>query len=143
MKPSTVLYKSLGFTLVEIVIVMVIMGSLAAAAIPKFSLSMARAKARDALNNMVIIHAAQQLYFANNGSYLAAGTTQAINTGLSINIISTNGTAYSCTATATAACTAILPQFTVSATLGHVLTGYTSSANASTDNPSCTGEWCP
>lgn len=63
-----------GFTLIELMIVVVIIGILAAIAIPKFSQATARAKEKEADGILKQIYTLQTAYKANNGTY-AADTT--------------------------------------------------------------------
>jgi prepilin-type N-terminal cleavage/methylation domain-containing protein len=123
-----------AFTLIEITIVVIILGILASFGLPGFTKTINKAKARDAMNNMRIIHAMNSVYFARNGVNITAANLSAINdptTGLGLNIVG-NGSTYSCngvTCTATGAGS----MFTVTLTLG--------AANPLSDvptyNPSC------
>lgn len=70
-----------GFTLVELMIVIVIIGVLAAIAVPKFADSTDDAKAAKVLADFRTIDSALALYYAKNGSYPAAGYT-ALTTAL-------------------------------------------------------------
>jgi prepilin-type N-terminal cleavage/methylation domain-containing protein len=57
-----------GFTLIELMIVVVIIGILAALAIPRFNQASARAKENTLLKQ---IYTLQQTYYANAGAYAA------------------------------------------------------------------------
>ena len=81
-------------------VVVMIVGIVAAFAVPNYTKSVERAHRKDAENNLILIHAAQQLYAArNNGSYMpsAAGNDALaqINANLGLNIIA-NGMIYTC-----------------------------------------------
>src|SRR3989339_556954 len=99
-----------AFTMIEIVLVFVICGIMAGVGIPSFIKTITRTQARDARNNLIIIHTAQASYKAQNNSYLTAGDLAAMNnavTGLKLNLVATGGTVYvcappTCTATASA-----------------------------------------
>lgn len=59
-----------GFSLTELMIVVAIIGILAAIAIPKFMSFQARAKQSEAKANLVHIHTAEMAYFAENNGYI-------------------------------------------------------------------------
>jgi prepilin-type N-terminal cleavage/methylation domain-containing protein len=58
-----------GFTLVELAVVIVIIGVLAAFAVPRFRASVERSKAAEAFNYLSAIQAAQERYHARQGTY--------------------------------------------------------------------------
>ena len=61
--------KNHGFTLVELAVVVVIIGVLAAFAVPRFMSSVERSKAAEAFNHLSAIQAAQERYHARQGTY--------------------------------------------------------------------------
>ncbi|MFB3893748.1 MAG: type IV pilin protein [Phycisphaerae bacterium] len=63
--------KRSGFTLVELAVVVVIIGVLAAFAVPRFLASVERSKAAEAFNYLSSIQAAQERYHARQGTYAA------------------------------------------------------------------------
>lgn len=67
--------KSEGFTLVELAVVVVIIGVLAAFAVPRFLSSVERSKASEAFNYLSTIAAAQERYHARQGTYANATVT--------------------------------------------------------------------
>jgi prepilin-type N-terminal cleavage/methylation domain-containing protein len=58
-----------GFTLVELAVVIVIIGVLAAFAVPRFRASVERSKAAEAFNYLSSIAAAQERYHARQATY--------------------------------------------------------------------------
>ena len=63
--------KKSGFTLVELAVVVVIIGVLAAFAVPRFMASVERSKAAEAYNYLASVQAAQERYHARQGTYAA------------------------------------------------------------------------
>jgi len=60
-----------GFTLVELAVVVVIIGVLAAFAVPKFLSSVERSKAAEAFTYLSTVRSAQERYHAKHGLYAA------------------------------------------------------------------------
>jgi len=58
-----------GFTLVELAVVVVIIGVLAAFAVPRFRSSVERSKAAEAFNYLSAVQAAQERYHARQSTY--------------------------------------------------------------------------
>ena len=124
-----------AFTLVEILIVIIIVGIIAGFGIPNYSMSIGRAKARDAMNNLSIIHAANVIYRIRTAYNTTSSNVFAINQDLLLNIIPTGSTGYSCDGTTCIATSYPTGDFTVTVYLDSPL-GPT--------NPSCTtGAKCP
>jgi len=66
-----------GFSLVELMIVVAIIGILAGLAVPKFNLFQAKARQSEARANLSNIYTLQQSYYGSNDVYLAfAGVTR-------------------------------------------------------------------
>ncbi len=72
-----------GFTLVELAVVIVIIGVLAAFGVPQFLKSVERAKAAEAFNYLAAVRASQERYLAKNGYYYgsSSGLTADTTTG--------------------------------------------------------------
>lgn len=61
-----------GFTLVELLVVVLILGALAAIAIPRISQSAETAKINACKTNVNLINSQIELYYANNGDWPAS-----------------------------------------------------------------------
>jgi prepilin-type N-terminal cleavage/methylation domain-containing protein len=68
---NTIIKKAKGFTLVELMVVIVIVGILAAVAIPKFMDASHKAKASEFPTMLTSIYTGEQAYNAENGSFAA------------------------------------------------------------------------
>ncbi len=66
------LNKRGGFSLVELAVVIVIIGVLAAFAVPKFRDAVERSKAAEAFNYLSAVRAAQEQYQARKGTYASS-----------------------------------------------------------------------
>ena len=62
-------YHQRGFSLIELMIVVALIGILAAIAIPNFLTYQARAKQSEAKTSLAAIHTAQVVYFAEQNKY--------------------------------------------------------------------------
>jgi type IV pilus assembly protein PilA len=61
--------RKTGFSLVELAVVVVIIGVLAAFAVPRFRASVERSKAAEAFNYLAAVQAAQERYHARQSTY--------------------------------------------------------------------------
>lgn len=66
-----------GFTLVELVVVVLIMGIIAAVALPKMATSTTTAKTNAAKQSLVVVRDAIEMYRAENGAYPTSAATLA------------------------------------------------------------------
>lgn len=64
-----------GFTLIELMVVVVVVGILAAAAVPIYTFAMSRAYASEAKAAMGTIRASEQVYYQENSSTYLTGTS--------------------------------------------------------------------
>ena len=73
-----------GFTLIEIIIVVVIVGILATFAVPQFARTQEKALDNEARANLVLIQAAENIYNTESGSFYASSVHANLNSNLSI-----------------------------------------------------------
>ncbi len=76
-----------GFTLVELAVVIVIIGVLAAFGVPKFLASVEKSKATEAFNFWAAVQSAEERYLAQNGGYCTYATLPATLTSTTLDII--------------------------------------------------------
>jgi prepilin-type N-terminal cleavage/methylation domain-containing protein len=88
-----------GFTLIEIIVTIVIIGLVTGFALVNFNKTIERSHYQEARNQLKMIHAAAQLYFAKHGftipEYSGSGALDEINSGLHLGI-NANGFEYTC-----------------------------------------------
>jgi prepilin-type N-terminal cleavage/methylation domain-containing protein len=111
-----------GFTLIEIIIVVIIIGILAAVALPNYFNMINQGAATTAQNNLSAIYNAERTLYFSTGKYcintspVPCDTLVHINTGLTLNLTDNNFTytcvtdpsGFSCTATNTSDANLIL-----------------------------------
>ena len=68
-----------GFTLVELAVVIVIIGVLAAFGVPQFLKSVERSKAAEAFNYLSAVRSAQERYVAKEGAYADNATSTSLD----------------------------------------------------------------
>lgn len=87
-----------AFTLMELIIVTIIIGIIAAFAIPNYQKSIEKSYERREYLNLLAINGAQAIYKAKNGVYFGGGsmTIPEINAGLGLNLQSDGKFFYSC-----------------------------------------------
>lgn len=87
--------KQAGFTLIEVMITVAIIGILAAIALPSYGRYVARSKVADAIGNLSNAKSGMEQFYQDNGTYLL-GTNCGAGTPASV-----DGFNFTCTATAT------------------------------------------
>ena len=96
-----------GFTLIELMIVVAIIGILAAIAIPNFLRFQAKSKQSEARELLSTVYTAEMAYFAEQNSYAALGaagftpsSTPKYYTNITANFSFTGGTSFTSTCSA-------------------------------------------
>lgn len=83
-----------AFTLIELMIVVTLIGIIAAFAIPNYQKSIRKQHERDAIIQLTTIHAANEIYNAQTGEYLTGNYgLNGINSNLQIHVLA-NGMIY-------------------------------------------------
>lgn len=123
-----------AFTLTEIMIVMVIVAIMASWGLPQYTRAISRARARNAMNNLTMIHAANLIYQARHGGSNFVGANLAainnMNGANSLNIVS-GGLNYACDNGGCTADEGVGSKYSV-------FVVYASPIDDATPNPSCT-----
>ena len=84
-----------GFTLMEMLIVLIIIGICASLFLANFNMPTEQARALNAQNNLMAIYSAQRNYYNNYGHYVQ-GNLMRMNSALSLNIQNDGTYLYSC-----------------------------------------------
>ncbi len=87
--------KQSGFTLIEVMITVAIVGILAAIALPSYSRYVARSKVADAIGNLSTAKSGMEQFYQDNGTYLSGADCGAGTPA------SADGFDFTCAATAT------------------------------------------
>jgi len=85
--------KDGGFTLIELMIVVAIIGILAAIAIPNFTRFQLKSKSSEGKVNLAAVRTAQEAYAAEFGAFVTAAATPATNGGTQKQVFSGGGQA--------------------------------------------------
>ena len=76
-----------SFTLIELTIVLIIIGILAAIAVPAYRTTVLGSEGRAAVANLKAIHAAEKVIELEEDAYVACGNIAACNTALRIELV--------------------------------------------------------
>ncbi len=123
--------RARAFTLMELMIVVVIMGIIAAFSIPNYSKAVERSYERDGMVNLMAIYTSQKIYYNNNNTYAGGKNIAELNASLELGLIS-NGMTYACNASGVA--------FECTAARGN---NFVLRVNKDTANPCCSSGDCP
>ena len=150
--------NSKGFTLIEIIVVLVILAMLSAVALPSYTTMMVQGAANAAQNNLIAIYNAQKTYYLTNGSYYISASCPSsditnINSTLSLSITDSKFT-YCCNNTSGFTCIATntsTSNLSLTVTNASIIlpggTGCTASPWSAPCNPSCSSTnnpaYCP
>jgi type IV pilus assembly protein PilA len=88
-----------GFTLIEVLIVVIILGILATISIPNFTNMVERARKSEALTNLSAIVTGQRAYHLEHGNYIACANSDEILTNLGVDVTSAKFFTYTATVT--------------------------------------------
>ena len=86
--------RSQGFTLIELMIVVAIIGILAAIAIPNFVAFQLKSKTAEGKTNLAAIRTAEESYFAEIGTYVAAAVSPDLALSAAKRAYTANGTGF-------------------------------------------------
>ena len=85
-----------GFTLMEMIVVLVIISVCVVVVFPNFTAPTEQAKALTAKNNLLAMYSAERNYNNNNGSFKACADIASCNSALALNIQDDGSFTYSC-----------------------------------------------
>lgn len=75
-----------GFTLIELIVVVIVLGVLVAFAVPQYARSKEKALDNEAKGYLVLIQAAENLYKIENGSFYESSDHEELNDKLSVSL---------------------------------------------------------
>ena len=93
--------QSQGFTMIEVIVVIVIIGVLAAIAMPSYRIQMLKVKNQEAVRILTVLWEAQKDYFRDNGPYFAGDVNTVLNFAVTIptpknfqDVVADDGTSF-------------------------------------------------
>jgi len=139
-----------GFTLMEMIVVLIIIAIAAVFSFPNFTTPTEQARAMNAWNNLLAIYSAEKNYNNNNGGFALgasgagdAHSLAAIDSTLSLNIQDDGTYTYDCGKTTPNVCTATRTSGGLTITVKLLVPIQLTGASL---NPACnpsTSTWCP
>jgi len=143
-----------GFTLIEVMVVLVIIALAAIMTLPNFTPSLERARSTSAQNNLLAIYTAQQNYINNNNTTVycndSVNANQCdsiadINTALSLNIQDDGTYLYQCPTVSTCTATRNLNPvpLTLTLTLNTPINLVSQVGNPGCKSTTGNANWCP
>ena len=115
-----------GFTLIELMIVVVIIGILAALAVPRFMRATTKSKQSEAKTVLKQIYVLERAYFQENDTYVAAANTAALAAALSGFEVPSGSPRYT---------------YSVAAGAGGITTSFTATATGNIDDDATNDVW--
>lgn len=128
---------SKGFTIIELLVVVTLIGLIAAFTIPDYSKAVSKSHERDLVLQGTTLHGASLIYQAQNGGYwVATNETDlaVINSNLNISLLAQDGSTFNYTSDGST--------FTFDGSWGGFTVRVTQAPLSGT-NPSCGGGSCP
>lgn len=84
-----------GFTLIELIVVVIVIGILTSFVVPQFAVTKERALDREAISVLGLIWAAERAYRMEEGVYYTSASIPTLNTELRLNIPASSSWNYS------------------------------------------------
>ena len=130
-----------GFTLVEIIVVLIMIGILVTIAVPNYQIMMKQGATKAAQNNLISIFNAQKNFYLKNHGYCTTlcDTLADINLPANLNLnITDNNFTYNCITTGGFQCTATNGSIVLTLSNNPIIvTGGTTCASSKGSNPGC------
>ncbi|MGE0267226.1 MAG: prepilin-type N-terminal cleavage/methylation domain-containing protein [Candidatus Omnitrophota bacterium] len=126
-----------GFTIIELLVVVTLVGLIAAFTIPDYSKSINKSHERDLVMQLTTLHGASLIYQAQRGSFWTATNETniaTINSNMNINLMSIDGTSFNYNSDGST--------FTFDGSWGGFTVRVTQAPLTAT-NPSCLAGTCP
>lgn len=123
--------RGLGFTLVEVLVVVAIVGILTAIAVPQYSQYVMRGKVTEATGALSELRLRAEKWFADNRTYVGVSATIGNATNFTYACVTAAAT-FTCTATGTGSMTGFVFTINETNTRASTITGHTGWNNSTT-----------